>query len=75
MTEVTIAGITGARKAAGESPVLCAEQSQLAKFGVEAAENYFFLTPRRLFKEWAGSQKIYSHSLEDRLGGGEESGL
>jgi len=63
--ETTIAGITGAREAAGGLPVLYAEpssfrqQSQLAKFGVEFVENDFFLTPRGLFKEWAGSQESF----------------
>ena len=63
--ETTVAGITQAREAVGELPVLCAEpssfkqQSQLAKFGVEFVENDFFLTPRGLFQEWAGSQKSF----------------
>ena len=63
--ERTTAGITAARKAVGELPVLCAEpssfrqRSQLANFGVEFVENDFFLTPRKLFQEWAGGQKSF----------------
>ena len=35
------------------------QRSQLAKFGVEFIENDFFLTPRELFADWAGSQKTF----------------
>lgn len=63
--ETTTAGIAEARESVGELPVVCAEpssfmqRSQLAKFGVEFIENDFFLTPRELFADWAGSQKTF----------------
>ena len=46
-------------------PIICAEPSShqqfkdLKEFGLEFIPNDFFLTPRPLFAEWAGSQKSY----------------
>ena len=61
----TIDGLEQARAEFGELPIVCAEPSsfrqfsQLAEFGVQFVENDFFVTPRPLFAEWAGSQKTY----------------
>jgi deoxyribodipyrimidine photolyase-related protein len=61
----TIDGLQIARTEFGNVPVVCAEQSsfrqsqQLAEFGVEFVPNDFFVTPRELFAEWAGTQKSY----------------
>ena len=47
------------------SEVICAEPSSfrqfeaLQKYGVSFIPNDFFLTPRPLFAEWAGSQKSF----------------
>jgi deoxyribodipyrimidine photolyase-like uncharacterized protein len=61
----TIDGLKAARAEFGELPIVCAEPSSfrqyavLKKFGVEFVENDFFLTPRKLFMEWAGAQKTF----------------
>ncbi len=61
----TIDGLRKAREEFGDVPIVCAEPSSfrqsrdLAEFGVEFVPNDFFLTPRDLFAEWAGSQKSY----------------
>ena len=39
----------------GNGTVAC----HLTEFGVEFVPNDFFLTPRELFADWAGSQKSY----------------
>ena len=61
----TIDGLKAARVEYGDLPIVCAEPSSfkqyadLKKFGVEFVENDFFLTPRKLFMEWAGAQKTF----------------
>jgi len=61
----TIDGLRAARAEFGDLPIVCAEPSSfrqyadLKKFGVEFVENDFFLTPRKLFMEWAGAQKTF----------------
>lgn len=61
----TIDGLKAARVEYGDLPIVCAEPSSfkqyadLKKFGVEFVENDFFLTPRKLFMEWAGNQKTF----------------
>ena len=61
----TIDGLKAARVEYGDLPIVCAEPSSfkqyadLKKFGVEFVENDFFLTPRKLFMEWAGTQKTF----------------
>lgn len=61
----TVDGLAQARDEFGAVPIVCAEPSsyrqtqQLAEFGVEFVPNDFFLTPRELFADWAGSQKSF----------------
>ena len=61
----TIDGLRIARTEFGDVPITSAEPSsfrqsqQLAEFGVEFVPNDFFVTPRELFAEWAGTQKSY----------------
>ena len=61
----TIDGLKAAHAEFGELPIVCAEPSSfrqyadLKNFGVEFVENDFFLTPRKLFMEWAGAQKTF----------------
>ena len=61
----TIDGLKAARAEYGDLPIVCAEPSSfrqyadLKKFGVEFVENDFFLTPRKLFMEWAAAQKTF----------------
>ena len=49
----------------GELPIVCAEPSSfgqylaLQNFGAQLVQNDFFLTPRKLFLEWAESQKSF----------------
>ncbi|MFZ4505151.1 MAG: cryptochrome/photolyase family protein [Microbacteriaceae bacterium] len=61
----TTDGLRLAREEFGDLPIVSAEPSsfrqtqQLAEFGVEFVPNDFFLTPRELFADWAGTQKSY----------------
>ncbi|MEY4477438.1 MAG: hypothetical protein RJA31_942 [Actinomycetota bacterium] len=61
----TVDGLRMARAEFGDVPIVCAEPSSykqtqhLTEFGVEFVPNDFFLTPRALFADWAGSQKSY----------------
>jgi deoxyribodipyrimidine photolyase-related protein len=61
----TVDGLRTARDEFGDVPIVCAEPSsykqsqQLAEFGVAFIDNDFFLTPRALFADWAGSKKSY----------------
>ncbi len=61
----TIDGLQKASDEFGAVPIVCAEPSsyrqtqQFAEFGVEFVPNDFFLTPRELFADWAGSQKSF----------------
>jgi len=61
----TIDGLQAAKSEFGQLPIVCAEPSshvqfrQLADYGVTFVENDFFLTNRRLFSQWAESQKTF----------------
>lgn len=61
----TPTGIKRAMKETGIKMVVSAEPSsftqtkQFAELGVEFVENDFFLTPRKLFADWANSQKTF----------------
>ena len=61
----TADGIDQARKQTGIQTLVATEPSsfiqtrQLADLGAEFVENDFFLTPRKLFLDWASSQKSY----------------
>jgi len=50
---------TGATKIVATEPSSFIQTRQLQELGAELAENDFFLTPRKLFMEWASSQKSY----------------
>ena len=61
----TINGLKDIQMKHGNLPVVCAEPSSftlyqaLKDYGLTFVTNDFFLTPRSLFKEWAGSQKHF----------------
>jgi len=61
----TIDGLNAARAEFGPLPIFAAQASshrqlqQLTDFGVQWVENDFFLTSRRHFGQWAGTQKTY----------------
>lgn len=61
----TIDGLNAARREFGNLPVVAAEASshrqlrQLTEYGVEWVPNDFFLTSRKVFASWAGSQKSF----------------
>ena len=61
----TIDGLKGAQLEFGGIPIVSAEPSShrqykaLQEFGVTFVENDFFLTSRKLFSQWAGSQKSF----------------
>ena len=61
--ENTVAGLQQIKDEFPGAIFYAAEQSSyrlsrsLADFGVEFVENDFFLTPRKLFADWEGSQK------------------
>ena len=65
----TVDGLGGVQKKYKGLPITCAEPSSfrqfedLKKFGVEYIENDFFLTPRKLFHDWASTQK--NHLMEN----------
>ena len=61
----TPTGLTAIKALAEIDDAVCAEPSsfgqyrQLAELGAEFVENDFFLTPRRLFEDWAKTQKSF----------------
>jgi len=65
----TVEGLSDVQKKYKGLPITCAEPSSfrqfedLKKFGVEYIENDFFLTPRKLFHDWASAQK--NHLMEN----------
>ena len=63
--ETTIAGLEQAKTKFGERPFIAMEPASfqqsrdLEEFGVQFVENDLFLTSRKLFREWAESQKSF----------------
>ena len=61
----TVDGLTEVLKKYPNLPIIAATPSSfrlkqsLSDFGVTFVENDFFLTPEKLFTQWAGSQKSY----------------
>ena len=61
----TVDGLTEVLKKYPNLPIIAATPSSfrlkqsLSDFGVTFVENDFFLTPEKLFSQWAGSQKSY----------------
>ena len=61
----TVAGLKQVRADHGDLPIIAATPNSfrlsksLSDFGVTFVENDFFLTPEKLFSQWAGSQKSY----------------